>query len=150
MPIFPPPLPQEQLGRLPGRQDLDIVAADYPIICWRRCWHILVCNSKALSLCGVTAASAERVEGVDLDPDTKQPTGILREKAADLLGPLLTKEDPFRDKVGALKTCLSQLPAVGLVGVLGRAMRLKKFRLKKLVDLFETHVSGTAMAHVRP
>ena len=39
---------QELLGRTPNREDCDAVSTEVPVICWRRCYHIVVANSKAL------------------------------------------------------------------------------------------------------
>ena len=39
---------QELLGRTPNRGDCDAVSTEVPVICWRRCYHIVVANSKAL------------------------------------------------------------------------------------------------------
>lgn len=58
---------QDELGRLPTKEDLDAVSTEVPIVCFRRCWHIAVCNSCALRLCGVDveAALARRADGPD-------------------------------------------------------------------------------------
>ena len=84
---------QEKLGRYPNRHDLDAVCPDRPVLLWRACWHIVVCNTRALQLAGVlikgglnTLCSAFKVpEGGAVDLDSQGlPTGILRETAVEL------------------------------------------------------------------
>ena len=79
----------------------------------------MVANSKALEVCGVTSASAEEAEGVDLDSETGEPTGVLRENAVKLLQKLMSQEDSRAAKKGQLRKCLGKLGSVGLVGVQG-------------------------------
>ncbi|MBT2736060.1 amidohydrolase [Bacillus sp. ISL-7] len=72
-------------GRSPTRWDLDQAAADVPVIITRTCAHIVVVNSKALELAGITRDTPE-VPGGQIDRDEDgEPTGILRENAKDLV-----------------------------------------------------------------
>ena len=140
------------LGRTPNRGDCDAVSTEVPVICWRRCYHIVVANSKALEgssiwfnrivpdyangthsfqlqpyrarqsllqVCGVTSASAAGTEGVDVDGETGEPTGVLRENAVKLLQRLMSEEGDREAKREQLRTCLGKLGSVGLVGVQG-------------------------------
>ena len=71
--------------RSPTRWDLDQAAADVPVIITRTCAHIVVVNTKALELAGITRDTAE-VPGGQIDRDEDgEPTGILRENAKDLV-----------------------------------------------------------------
>ena len=70
-------------------------------------------------VCGVTSASAGETEGVDLDSETGEPTGVLRENAVKLLQKLMSEEDSRAAKKDQLITCLGKLGSVGVVGVQG-------------------------------
>lgn len=68
-------------NRHPTRHDLDRVAPHHPVAIHRSCHHIMVANSKALELAGITAATASPADGtIDRDEDG-EPTGVLRESA---------------------------------------------------------------------
>lgn len=72
--------------RYPTRWDLDEVALSNPVIFTRFCGHICVVNSKAFELAGITRDTVAPSGGqIDKDPETGEPTGILRENAMDLV-----------------------------------------------------------------
>ncbi len=72
--------------RYPTRWDLDEVTPNNPVIFTRVCGHICVVNSKALELAGITRDTVAPSGGqIDKDPKTREPTGILRENATDLV-----------------------------------------------------------------
>eukprot|EP00392_Amoebophrya_sp_AT5.2_P003593 g3598.t1 len=131
-------------GRLPSRWDLDGCAnvgdrkinatnaavdvdsqlhevhpelLELPIVCWRRCWHVLVCNSAALKIANITATTHLDVPGVDRDAGSNEPTGVLRENATALLQKILGKEDSFHEKVELLSRCVDQMPKAGVTGI---------------------------------
>ncbi|AEH24338.1 amidohydrolase [Pyrococcus yayanosii] len=62
---------QEELGRYPTREDLDVVK-NRPVLLYRRCFHVAVANSRALELLDLKPSE-------DFDPET----GIIRENALD-------------------------------------------------------------------
>lgn len=67
--------------RHPNRADLDAGAPTHPVVVTRACGHVLVANSKALALAGVTATTPNPDGGV-VDRDKHgEPTGVLRESA---------------------------------------------------------------------
>jgi hypothetical protein len=79
---------QERLaeGRYPTRWDLDDFSRENPVVFNRVCGHVCVTNSKALELTGITAETTPPPGGrIDKDPETGEPTGILRENAMDLV-----------------------------------------------------------------
>lgn len=72
-------------GRTPVRHDLDKAVTDSPVIITRTCGHIIVVNSKALELAGITK-DTPNPRGGEIDHDEHgEPTGILRENAKDLV-----------------------------------------------------------------
>ena len=71
--------------RLPQASDLDEIVSDRPVVLNRACGHILVCNSKALEIAGITRDTPQPDGGaIDFDDDG-HPTGILRENAMTLV-----------------------------------------------------------------
>lgn len=63
---------------LPTRAQLDKVAPDHPVALNSLGGHILLCNSRALELAGIHAATAQPSNGVIYkDPDSGEPTGVL-------------------------------------------------------------------------
>jgi predicted amidohydrolase YtcJ len=72
--------------RIPTRWDLDKADAEHPVILIRVCGHVAVTNTKALELAGVTSEK-RRIFGeqIDVNEKTGELTGILREKAIELV-----------------------------------------------------------------
>lgn len=69
----------------PTRYDLDKISTEFPIITTRACGHVSVVNSKALELAGLTK-NTPQIDGGHFDVDENgQPTGVLREKALNLV-----------------------------------------------------------------
>ncbi|QUI25197.1 amidohydrolase [Vallitalea pronyensis] len=71
--------------RLLNRHDLDQISRDRPICFVRACGHVLVVNSYALNMLGISGHTSQ-VEGGHFDLDeTGQPTGVFRENAMGLI-----------------------------------------------------------------
>lgn len=67
-------------------RDLDEVSLDNPVILFHQCGRVCVVNSKALESAGVTKETVSPSGGtIEKDPETGEPTGILRENATDLV-----------------------------------------------------------------
>ena len=65
--------------RNPNRWDLDRAAPLNPVIITRMCGHVSVVNSLALELAGITKDTKSPEGGeIDKDPETGEPTGVLR------------------------------------------------------------------------
>lgn len=74
-------------GKYPSRYDLDEVVSDRPIYLSRACWHIAVCNTKAMEIAGMNLErnDLDISNGVvDVD-ENGVPTGVLREDARNLV-----------------------------------------------------------------
>lgn len=70
-------------GRTPGRRDLDRVSRKNPVALWSKDWHALWLNSAGLKRLGI-ARSTPELAGGRIERDTRgEPTGILREEAAN-------------------------------------------------------------------
>lgn len=72
-------------GRSPTRHDLDRAVPNHPAFVTRTCGHIIVANSRALALAGITR-DTPNPPGGEIDRDEHgEPTGILRETAMTLI-----------------------------------------------------------------
>ncbi|MCQ2561617.1 MAG: amidohydrolase [Clostridia bacterium] len=70
-------------NRFPNRYDMDKITTDIPMFYTRACGHIIVVNSKALEVMGVTKDTPQPEGGMfDLD-ENGEPLGIFREAARD-------------------------------------------------------------------
>lgn len=72
--------------RHPNRWELDAAAPDNPVFLTRMCGHIMAVNSLALARAGIHRDTLNPPGGsIDRDPETGEPTGVLRESAMELL-----------------------------------------------------------------
>ncbi|MGD2066589.1 MAG: amidohydrolase, partial [Candidatus Bathyarchaeota archaeon] len=72
--------------RYPTFRDLDEASPDNPVILYHQCGRVCVVNSKALESAGVTAETVSPSGGtIEKNPQSGEPTGILRESATDLV-----------------------------------------------------------------
>ncbi|HZU13712.1 MAG TPA: amidohydrolase [Chloroflexota bacterium] len=76
--------------RHPTREELDHASGGRPVVLWHTSGHVLVANSKALQLAGITAVT-EAPAGGEIERDAHgEPTGLLKESPAmDLVGDLI-------------------------------------------------------------
>ncbi|GKX29776.1 exoenzyme regulatory protein aepA precursor [Vallitalea longa] len=84
------------IPKMLDRFDLDRISVDKPVCFIRACGHVLVTNSYALKLLGITSDTPQ-IEGghFDLD-DNNDPTGVFRENAMNMVYnkmPSPTKEE---------------------------------------------------------
>jgi hypothetical protein len=71
--------------RWPSKEELDMASENRPVFLLRICGHIATVNSKALKIAGIDG-NTQDPEGGRIDHDGNgEPTGILREKAIDLV-----------------------------------------------------------------
>jgi predicted amidohydrolase YtcJ len=124
---------QDSLGGLPTRFDLDSsIDDDLPVILWRSCWHIMVVNTKALLECKILVHvkdnDGESYEAlhpdfvqpqggcIDLDEETNLPTGIIRERATEIILAVLNKRSS-EEKKRFVKDGLNMCVQRGLTAV---------------------------------
>jgi hypothetical protein len=70
---------------LPTRQDIDAAAPDNPVALDRYDGHMILVNSKVLALAGITSKTPDPPGGVIVRDATGQPTGALKDAAAELI-----------------------------------------------------------------
>jgi predicted amidohydrolase YtcJ len=98
--------------QFPTRQPLDLVAPDRPVAIFSKDEHSMWANSEALRRCGITAATQDPPGGVIQRDAHGEPTGMLFEKAYELVLSHLPTPDPAH-----ASAVLDR--AAGLVHVLG-------------------------------
>jgi predicted amidohydrolase YtcJ len=92
--------------RSPGRRDLDEVSLLNPVILYQESGRVCVVNSKALELADVTEETKSPLGGIiEKDPETGQLTGILREKATDLVWQTIPESSEEEIMEGANLAC---------------------------------------------
>ena len=92
--------------RYPNRWDLDEASPDNPVILYHQCGRVCVVNSKALELAGVTKETESPSGGtIETDAENGEPTGILREKATDLVWKTIPESSEEEVMEGARLAC---------------------------------------------
>ena len=87
-------------GANPSKAQLDRIAPHRPVYMEAADGHSAWANSLALELAGITRATPDPVDGrIERDPRTGEPSGSLRETAAELVSKLLP--EPTDSELGA-------------------------------------------------
>ena len=103
-------------NRPPNRWDLDAVAPKNPVMITDMGGHICSVNSLALKLADIGKdTESPRGGKIDKDPDTGEPTGLLRETAAMRVDELITYTD--EELIVALSHALDKAVEQGLTSV---------------------------------
>jgi predicted amidohydrolase YtcJ len=103
-------------GTLPARGWIDAVTRDTPVIVSRLDGHIMLANSRALAIAGITAKTPDPPGGI-IDRDARgQPTGILRNKAIDLVYAHVPRPSPQTEDRAVL-AAQQHLLALGVTAV---------------------------------
>jgi predicted amidohydrolase YtcJ len=104
-------------GQLPTAELLDKYVADRPAFLRRYDGHMGVVNSRALKMAGITAATTDPPGGVIYrKPNSKEPSGLLRDNAMDLLDRLIP-EPSDEEVVEAVKAALAEARQNGVTSV---------------------------------
>jgi predicted amidohydrolase YtcJ len=102
----------------PTRRWLDPVTGDVPVYLSRMDGHQALVNSAALRLAGIDASGPPDPKGgeIERDPETGEPTGILKESAKDLVSDLIP--EPTTDqRYEALRRAMSHANSLGVTSV---------------------------------
>ncbi|KAF6264068.1 amidohydrolase 3 [Scenedesmus sp. NREL 46B-D3] len=105
-------------GEMPDASWIDEAAAGHPVFLTRMDYHMALVNTAALQLAGMMDGAVRSVEGgvVDRDPATGLPTGLLRERAMDLVLHLIPSPS-LQQRRAALAAASSYLLARGVTSV---------------------------------
>jgi len=102
---------------LPTREMLDPVTPDHPVFVSRLDGHMALANSLALQLAGVTKETEDPPGGLIVrDPNTGEPTGILKDAAEDLVGRVIP-EKPFEAKHAAALAATEHAARMGVTSL---------------------------------
>ncbi len=89
--------------RFPNRQDLDAIAPNNPVILTRADGHAAVVNSAALNAAGITSQTKPPFGGDILKDADGEPTGMLIDRAEDLVSGLVDSVTPERKEAAYIK-----------------------------------------------
>lgn len=107
--------PPEILPGGVGRADvLDAVVGDRPVALWSSDHHMVWCNTRALAIAGITAATADPPRGTIVRDGDGRPVGTLLEEAEDLLEDHVPPRDTAKLARG-LEVGLQRMVSAGLV-----------------------------------
>jgi predicted amidohydrolase YtcJ len=111
---------QTKLGRYPTRHDIDSVSPGVKVFLWRACWHIGLCNSVALAALGISTepnhAPSPPPGGV-IDYDGSSVTGILRERAVEVIMQTVVLDKTDEEKTMHIRNGLAMCSRLGLTSV---------------------------------
>lgn len=99
--------------RLPTKALLDPATGDRPACLSRQDGHMMVCNSLALKLAGITRETPDPPGGVIVKDASGEPTGVLKDAAMDLV----TKVRPPRTKDELVEGLRAAMKEAGRNGV---------------------------------
>jgi predicted amidohydrolase YtcJ len=109
LPVFP--------GANPRKEWLDEIIPDRPVYLTAADGHSAWVNSRALALAGVTRETKDPPNGrIERDPATGEPSGTLRESAADLVRKHLPKRSAKEIETG-IRRALAMANAVGITSL---------------------------------
>jgi len=104
-------------GSLAWRQLLDRVAPQHPVVLTKKDGHVIWVNSGALGRAGVDADTPEPSGGViERDPETGQPTGLLKEEAMHLVCDAIPSLSAV-ERQAAMRRAVSEAHALGITGI---------------------------------
>lgn len=118
-------------GGSPTREQLDLVVPDRPAVMECYDGHSIWVNSKALELAGISKATPDPPNGVVVkDAKTGEPTGHLKESAADLVNRIMPQPGPD-ERRAALRAAVAQAHRFGVTSIHNAGASLDE------VELFE-------------
>lgn len=100
-----------------SRQVLDEIRPDAPVALQSKDQHVLWVNSKTLEVVGIDKTTGDPQGGeIERDPNTKEPTGILKENACNLVWAKVPQPS-IKDSKEILKEAMKIANSYGLTGV---------------------------------
>ncbi len=102
---------------LPTRQMIDAVTPDHPVLLRRLDGHMALANSVALKLAGITKETKDPPGGLIVrDPKTGEPTGVLKDSAADGMDRVVP-DKTFEEKHAAARAATEHAAQVGVTSL---------------------------------
>ena len=119
----------------PTREDIDVVAPESPVILYHQLGRTCITNSKALELAKVTKETVAPKDGaIGKDPKTRDPTGILKGTATDLVWnivPAPTEEETLE----AAKEACRKIIEAGITSVHWIVLSTTEFMIARKLSL---------------
>ncbi len=103
-------------SRMPTRWDLDKITTEYPVVYTRACGHILVANSKALEVAGITKDTEALPGGVIYKDENGEPNGLVSENAQVQVTKIIPAETP-ESIAHNLELAMSYAASLGITSV---------------------------------
>ena len=100
----------------PKKSDLDRVTVEHPVFLRRKCGHAGWANSRAMALAGITRDTPDPDGGEIERGEDGEPTGILLERAMDLIANL-QQEPTEKEAREAVELATETVHKMGIVGV---------------------------------
>ena len=104
--------------RNPTRYDFDEVAPENPVVLTRTCGHLLVANSKALEIAGITKDTPDPVGGKIVRDDEGEPTGMLEESPAMTMVRKHIPPDGIPEFMDQIRAAFKAFNEVGITSVI--------------------------------
>lgn len=109
LPVFP--------DANPRREQLDRAVPDRPALFYAADGHSAWANSRALALAGITRETRDPPGGrIERDPNTREPSGTLREAAITLVSERLPPYS-LSDRIGAVRRALAEANRFGITSI---------------------------------
>lgn len=104
-------------AELPRKEWIDAITTENPVCVNRLDGHMVLVNSVALKLAGITKDTVPPSGGeIMKDPLTGEPTGILKDAAADLVFSIIP-EPRFSEKLEAVRKALEEAAKNGVTSI---------------------------------
>jgi predicted amidohydrolase YtcJ len=104
-------------GGTPTREQLDLVVPDRPAVMECYDGHSVWVNSRALTLAGITKATPDPANGIIVkDAKTGEPTGHLKEAAAELMNVVMPQPTP-EERRAALRAAVAEAHRFGVTSI---------------------------------
>ena len=102
---------------LPTKELIDSISPDTPVFVSRIDGHMGLANSKALELAGITEYTKDPEGGlIERDPETGEPTGILKDNAMDLVFKVIPLPS-LEENIEAALRALEETRKLGITSV---------------------------------
>ncbi|MBS0374249.1 MAG: amidohydrolase [Proteobacteria bacterium] len=103
-------------AELPTRQAIDAVTAGNPVAISRYDGHLVLANSRALALAGITAATADPAGGMIVRDAHGEPTGALKDAAIELLARVIPAPTPT-ERRRSIERAMREAASLGVTSV---------------------------------
>ena len=104
-------------GRYITRYDLDEVTSEHPISITHRGGHTAYVNSKALELAKIDRNTPDPAGGQIVRDENGEPTGLLKERATNLVGNLIPNSSTAEDRQAGVKLISEMVAKSGITTV---------------------------------